>query len=483
MNKIWIPQPRQIEFQSRPEYECLYGGAAGGGKSDALLAEVTRQVHIPHYRAIIFRKTYPELSELIDRSYDIYKAAFPKARYNDSKHCWVFPSGAKIFFGSMQYKKDRKKYQGKRYDFIAFDELTHFEWEEYSYMFSRNRPSKSPKSDQKTRCYIRATTNPGGIGHGWVKERFITVAPPMTTVIEEFDVRKPDGSVQKMERDRIFVPATVFDNQELLNNDPNYLASLAMMPEADREALLYGSWDSFDGQVFTEWKNDPEHYEDRKWTHVISPFEVPSHWKVVRCFDWGYTRPFACYWAAVAPNKQKFIIREYYGCDGTPNKGLQMHHIDVAAKIREIEDNDPNLKGRKITGPADPSIFEESRGLSIASAMARYPNYVVWHKGDNARIPGKMQVHYHLAFSKEGEPLLQVFNTCKHLIRTLPNLTYDDSNVEDVNSDMEDHGYDALRYLLQDDPVAPRRNEEKPAPLFDPLNQFEKPKQVRYYKI
>lgn len=484
MNKIWVPQPRQFEFQSRPEYECLYGGAAGGGKSDALLAEATRQVHIPHYRAIIFRKTYPELSELIDRSFDIYKAAFPKAKYNDSKHCWTFPSGAKIYFGSMQYKKDRKKYQGKRYDFIAFDELTHFEWEEYSYMFSRNRPSKSPKSNQKTRVYIRATTNPGGIGHGWVKERFITVAPPMQTVVEEFDVRTPDGSVKKMTRDRVFVPATVFDNQELLSNDPNYLASLAMMPEADREALLYGSWNSFDGQVFREWRNDSDHYNDRKWTHVINPFEIPANWKIIRCFDWGYTRPFACYWIAVAPNRQKFVIREYYGCDGNPNKGVQMHHIDVAEKIREIEDTDPNLKGRKITGPADPSIFEESKGLSIAAAMARYPNYVVWQKGDNARIPGKMQVHYHLAFDKDGEPLLQIFNTCRHLIRTLPNLTYDESNVEDVNSDQEDHAYDALRYGLMSDPVTPRKNNVKEIPEDDPLNMFVHPKATfRYHRI
>ena len=172
---VWTPQKKQLEFLSRPEYECLYGGAAGGGKSDALLAEAVRQVHIPHYCAILFRKTVPQLSELIDRSRRLYSAAFPGAVYRASEHYWQFPSGAKIYFGSMQYAKDRINYQGRRYDFIAFDELTHFTWEEYSYMFSRNRPS-----GPGTRVYIRAATNPGGIGHCWVKERFFTAAQPMT---------------------------------------------------------------------------------------------------------------------------------------------------------------------------------------------------------------------------------------------------------------------------------------------------------------
>lgn len=482
-NVIWSPQPRQVEFMQRPEYECLYGGAAGGGKSDALLIEALRQVDNCDYTGLILRKTYPQLSELIDRSYALYKAAFPKAKYNASAHRWTFPSGAKIFFGSMQHSKNKLDYQGKRYDFIAFDELTHFTWEEYSYMFSRNRPSQSPKGKKHTRVYMRATTNPGGVGHGWVKERFITAAPPMTTIYQDMDIYTPDGVI-KGKRDRIFVPATIFDNQKLLSNDPNYLASLSLLPAAERDALLYGSWNSFDGQVFREWKNDPEHYEDQKWTHVITPFKIPKEWRIIRCFDWGYTRPFACYWIAVAPNRQKFVVREYYGCNGDPNKGLQMHHIEVAEKIREIEDTDPNLQGRKITGPADPSIFEESRGLSIASAMAKAPNYVVWTKGDNSRIPGKMQVHYHLAFDNEGMPLLQVFSTCKHLIRTLPNLTYDESNVEDVNSDMEDHAYDALRYGLMSDPVAPRANTKKEIILNDPLDMYKKPKSnFKYFRL
>lgn len=230
----------------RPEYECLYGGAAGGGKSDALIAEALRQVEIPHYKGLILRKTFPQLSELIDKSLSLYPKAYPGAKYNSTAHTWTFPSGAKIIFGSLNHTQDKINYQGKAYDFIGFDELTHFTLEEYMYLYSRNRPN-----GPGTRVYIRATTNPGGIGHGWVKERFITPAPPMTTIQTEVEVSRPDGSRALMKRSRVFVPATVFDNKKLLENDPNYLANLAMMPEAEKNALLYGSWDSFDGQVFT----------------------------------------------------------------------------------------------------------------------------------------------------------------------------------------------------------------------------------------
>lgn len=460
---IWQPQPKQALFMSRPEPEALFGGAAGGGKSDCALAEALRQVHIPHYRGLILRKTYPQLSELIDRSFELYKPSHPGARYNDQKHVWTFASGAKIFFGSLQHEKDRTNYQGKRYDFIDFDELTQFLWTEYSYLFSRNRPN-----GPGTRCYIRAQANPGGIGHGWVKERFIVPAPPMTPIVEEVRIRHPDGTEEIRQRKRVFVPSSVFDNSILLQNDPEYLTRLAALPEAERNALLYGDWDTFSGQVFTEWSNDPDRYSDRVNTHVIEPFRIPEEWTMLRSFDFGYARPFSVGWYAIDGDRRMYRIRELYGCTGEPNQGVRWEPARIAEKIREIEAEDPNLKGRRIQGIADPSIYDESRGESVAAMMERGGIY--FEKADNSRIAGKMQMHHRLAFDDSGIPMLYVFRTCRHFIRTIPTLVYSQSNVEDVDTDGEDHIYDEVRYACMENLIAPPKRTKAPLVVFDPLS-------------
>ena len=435
----------------------------GGGKSDALVIEALRQVEIPHYKGLILRKTYPQLAELIDKSLNYYPRAFPKARYNASSHTWRFPSGAKIIFGSMQHTKDRINYQGQAYDFIGFDELTHFTYEEYSYLFSRNRPN-----GPGTRVYIRATANPGGVGHAFVKERFITPAPPMTPIAEDVTWTMPDGKVETRRRTRIFVPSFVWDNAALLQNDPEYVARLASMPEAERNALLYGDWNTFSGQVFTEWRNDPAHYEDRLWTHVIKPFKIPKDWAIWCGLDWGYSRPFSVGWYAVDHERRMYRIREYYGCTGTPNVGLQMEPSEVARKIREIEADDPNLKNRKIYRVGDPAIWGSDGTESIGALMERQRVY--FEKGDHARIDGKMQVHHRLAFDDDGIPMLYVFDTCKHFIRTVPNLVYDESNVEDIDTDGEDHIYDELRYVCMKNPIAPRKRALPKPKEYNPLD-------------
>lgn len=468
---IWRPQPKQSLFMQRSEYEALYGGAAGGGKTDALLIEALRQVHIPHYRGILFRSTYPQLESMISRSYELYAAAFDSS-YNKSEKAWTFPSGAHVFFGYMQREDDKYNYQGKPYDFIGFDELTHFTYTQYTYLMSRNRPV-----GPGTRVYIRATANPGGKGHVWVKDRFISPAPPMVPIKSKYEVVDPDGKKIVLTKSRVFVPSTVFDNQALLNNDPNYLASLAMLPEAEKKALLYGDWDSFEGQVFTEWRNDPAHYDDHKYTHVINPFTVPDHWKILRCFDFGYARPFAVYWIAYNQDGKMYVIREYYGCIGTPNTGVKMEPVEIARHIREIERDDLNLCDKQIDGIADPSIFDESRGESIAQMMSRSPNFVYWAPGDNARIAGKMQYHYRFAFDQNGDCGLQVFNTCKHFIRTIPSLVYDEKNVEDIDTDTEDHIYDAVRYALMEHPIAPPKRVKRLIIEDDPLDMYKD-----YYK-
>lgn len=462
-NVLWTPQPKQAAFMARPEWEALYGGAAGGGKSDALVMEALRQVHIPHYKGLLLRKTYPQLAELIDKSANFYPRAFPKARYNDSKHTWIFPSGAKIVFGSLQHTKDRLKYQGQAFDFIGFDELTHFLWEEYQYLFSRCRPN-----GPGTRCYVRSTANPGGVGHGWVKDRFITPAPPMTTIWSAITYPDRDGKEVTVRRSRVFVPARVYDNPALLRNDPGYVANLASMDKANRAALLEGDWNSFSGQVFEEWRDAPEHYKDHRYTHVIDPFHVPEHWRIYRGFDWGYSRPFSVGWYAADTDGRLYMVRELYGCTGEPNEGVKWPPDKVAAEIRRVEREDPNLKGKRVFGIADPAIFASDGTESIASIMERAG--VFWEKGDHQRIPGKMQIHRRLAFDGEGSPKFQVFHTCKNMIRTLPGLVYDQTDVEDVDTAGEDHAYDQLRYVCMANPISQPQAAELPQRTWNPLD-------------
>ncbi len=468
---IWMPQPRQRAFLARAEDEALYGGAAGGGKSEALVMEALRQVSLPHYRALILRKSYPQLTELIDKSMRYYPKVCPAARYHQTSHTWYFPSGAKVRFASLPHPGDKLNFQGLAFDYIAFDELTHFSSEEYMYLISRNRPG-----GPGTRCYVRATANPGGVGHGWVKERFVVAGPPMRTIWERCPVVFPDGHTEERMRSRIFVPSTVFDNTVLLRNDPGYLTRLAALPEAERKALLYGDWDSFSGQVFIEWRNDPAHYGDRLGTHVITPFRTPPDWPVWRGFDWGYRHPFSVCWFCLDHDRRIYHIRELYGCAADrggqplPNTGVGWTAARIAQEIKRIEEEDPNLCGRHIRGVADPAIFQRNGGESVGEIMEK--NGVYWDRGDNTRLAGKQQYHNRLAMGTDGRPMLYVFSTCRHFIRTVPALVYSQVNVEDVDTAGEDHIYDACRYVLMANPCAPPRTpaESVPAAARQPWN-------------
>lgn len=289
----------------------------------------------------------------------------------------------------------------------------------------------------------------GGIGHAWVKARFIDGAKPGETVTEEITVKG-----KKYERTRTFIPASVFDNQILLDNDPDYVAILGSLPEAERKALLYGDWNSFSGQVFAEFRNNPEGYESRRWTHVIKPFEIPKHWRRYRSFDFGYSKPFAVQWWAVDTEGRVYLYRELYGCTKDPDTGVKWEPSRIARKIKDIENEFE--KGNTIIGIADPAIWDASYGEESSPANMMERHGIYFDKGDNTRLSGKMQMHYRMAFDEEGYPMLYVFDTCKDTIRTIPALVYDETRVEDVDTRGEDHLYDTARYFLMSDPIEAR---------------------------
>ena len=286
------------------------------------------------------------------------------------------------------------------------------------------------------------TLNPGGPAHGYFKRLFID----------------RNFTEEEHPEDYAFIQALCTDNKALMKSQPEYLRALEKLPPKLREAWLYGRWDVYEGQFFEEFRNDPKHYRDRRFSHVIDPFEIPKHWTVYRSFDWGYHRPFSCGWWAVDPDGVAYRILEFYGCTGEPNEGLKWPPQQVFAKIRTIEREHRYLAGKKIIGIADPAIWDGSTGESIADTAAK--NQVYFSPGDNKRIPGWMQLHYRLSFDEAGLARLYVFRNCRHFIRTLPLLQYDKSSPEDLDTQGEDHAADEARYFCMARPIAPRERPE-----------------------
>lgn len=448
----YLPTARQMLFHQSDADEVLYGGAAGGGKSKAVVMEaLLRCLQYPGTAAYLFRRTYRELEEtLIGEA----RLSIPAAlgTYLDGKHEYRLRNGSVMRFRPCQYDADRFSYQGVEIQHLFIDELTHFPREVYEYLKTRLRA----RASLGCRPVVRCTANPGGLGHAWVKAYFIDAHPDGGRHVQRVHSQLLDTT-----RSRIveYIPARATDNPYLTRD---YLFELEQKPRALRDALLYGRWDTFEGQVFTEWRDDPAHYADRQYTHVISPFDIPEGWPRYRSFDFGFAKPFSVGWWAVAPDARVYRYREWYG--GSGNVGIQLSPGEIAAQIRQSEE--AHEKGLTVTGIADPSIWDGSRGESVSRQMEREGVY--FQPGENARLPGKMQLHYRLRFDQSGRPGMYVFDTCRDFIRTLPTLCYDAKRIEDVDTASEDHIYDETRYFLMARPLG-RPQPDKKATAYDPL--------------
>lgn len=305
--------------------------------------------------------------------------------------------------------------QGVEYDVIFLDEATQLSEFQMKSIYACLRGANSfPK-----RMYY--TANPGGQGHQYIKRIFID------------DVYQ-DGENPE---DYTFIQSLVTDNKALMEAQPDYIRQLEALPPKLREAWLYGRWDVYEGQFFEEFSDRPEHYIDRQWTHVIEPFDPKPHWKIYRSFDWGYAKPFSCGWWAVDDDGVAYRILELYGCTQTPNEGVKWTPYRVFSEIHRIETEHRWLQGKRITGIADPAIWDAETGESIADVAGKHQ--VLFTPGDHKRLPGWMQVHYRMAFDEQGFPMMYVFKNCKAFIRTMPLLMYDEHKPEDLDSDGEDH--------------------------------------------
>ena len=408
-----------------------YGGARGGGKSWFVRTKAKLlSLKYPGIKILIVRRTYPEL--LNNHINFLIPELNGIAKYNKSDKVFTYANKSTIKFGYCKDDGDLLQYQGAEYDIIFLDEATQLS----EYQMKTIVACLRGVNDFPKRIYY--TCNPGGQGHQYIKRIFI-------------DKRYEDGENPD---DYTFIQALVMDNKALMESQPDYVRQLEALPPKIREAWLNGSWDVYEGQYFEEFADRPEHYLDRQWTHVIEPFEIPESWSIYRGFDWGYNHPFSCGWWAIDHDGIMYRILELYGCTKTPNEGVKWIPQKVFEEIHRIECEHRWLKGKKITGIADPAIWNAEYGESIAETAAK--NLVYFQKGDHERLAGWMQMHYRMAFDDNGHAMMYVFKNCKGFIRTIPQLMYDEHKVEDIDTDGEDHIADETRYVCMSRPIKPR---------------------------
>jgi hypothetical protein len=430
-NVLWTPHPKQIEALERSEFEILYGGSRGGGKTDAGLAWLAEETHHPKYRALVLRRNSEDLKDWTDRATQLYsRLANPGVRTGNPPE-FHFRSGAIIRTGHLNDTDAYTKYQGHEYHRILIEELTQIP-EEKNYLRILSS-CRSVVPDLKPQVFL--TTNPGGKGHMWVKKRFIDVVPPGTTFWEHG-------------RSRIFIQATMDDNPTLMQNDPNYVANIESLKDSDYETYMawrFGDWDRFAGQVFKEFS---------RVKHVLSPL-LPRKGDHFLSMDWGYSEnsAFAAYLHCVlkmksedGQNFQRVVTyKEWYGNQKTPHEWAEIIYADCQ-----------KMGITPLKGFCDPAMFntQTDGSISISRLMRQKwkelkgDDWLLLTKANNNRIARVATTHNWLSLCPDTLPYWLITESCPNLLRTLPMLVYDEHHVEDVDTDQEDHAFDAVGYFL-----------------------------------
>jgi hypothetical protein len=450
---VWAPQVGpQTEFVESDVFEVVYGGARGGGKTDAALGEFA--LHAAAYgagaRGLLVRRTRVALEPTIARAREI----FVGVQWAEQKSRFVWPNGAKLSFRHLDQDSHADAYQGHDYSRVYIEELTQFGSPRLV-----DKLKATLRSASGVPCRFRATCNPGGPGHNWVRNRYID-SGARNVMFEDF-TNPFDGSVVRL--DRVFIPARLSDNPKLLASDPLYVARLQQSGSAQLvRAWLDGDWGIVEGAFFDKWRV----------RNIVTPFAVPKDWVRFRSFDWGYAAPFSVGWWAVAaePYRTDGIViprgalvryREWYGSTGRPNEGLKLTAEEVAQGIASRE------RGEAISkGVADPSIFSSDGGPSLAERMA--PICGQWRRADNARVARSGAIggwdQMRKRINGDGAtPMLFVFDTCRDFIRTVPVMQHDPDRAEDLDTNSEDHVADEARYACMSRPLLGNAAIEAPA--------------------